>query len=240
MCHPGPRPAKTVPRKPFRENRPAETVPQKPSGEYRPAKRFSRPRPLRALSLSLARSVSVSLLPSLAGFRFVNQGGVWPKIANGFLEHIIRMCDDANGNGVGYHEPGPSSDGLRRRGGGSDYSSKNSMSSSAAAAAATMAVGTEGGGRLDWRRGLEILKEAHNAGVVVHPDLMVIVLSKAPMGNSRKVNYQPACVGGGAVLSLSLPFSLSLPLSWHIAIFQPYPGLVVRLVRSTASFTKWG
>lgn len=43
------------------------------------------------------------------------------------------------------------------------------------------------GGRLDWRRCLEILKEAHLAGVEIRPDLMVLVLSRVPPGNTRKV-----------------------------------------------------
>lgn len=99
------------------------------------------------------------------------------------------MCDEGNSDGAGHYDPSPSSDGLRRRGGGSVHSSKNSVSPTAAtAAAAAISARAKGGGQLDWKRGLEILKEAHNAGVVVTSDLMVMVLSKAPMGNSRKVH----------------------------------------------------
>ena len=144
-------------------------MPPRPSSrDNRPAKTFSRPRPLLAVSLL---SVCLSLLPSLAGFRFVNQGGVWPKSPTASWSTSSECATTATATGWGTMNP-----------------ARAPTTSNAAAAAATMAVGAEGGGRLDWRRGLEILKEAHNAGVVVHPDLMMIVLSKAPMGNSRKVS----------------------------------------------------
>lgn len=52
-------------------------------------------------------------------------------------------------------------------------------------------------GRLDWKRCLEVLKEAHLAGVEVQPGLMVLLLSRVPAGNTRKVGgVQTArCVG---------------------------------------------
>lgn len=49
--------------------------------------------------------------------------------------------------------------------------------------------GTRSGGHLSWTRGLDILRESKLAGVRLTPELLVLLLSKVPPGNSRKVSF---------------------------------------------------
>lgn len=42
-------------------------------------------------------------------------------------------------------------------------------------------------GYVSWRQGLDILREAKSVGVKLSPEVMVVLLSRIPPGNSRKV-----------------------------------------------------
>ncbi|CAN0243461.1 unnamed protein product, partial [Laminaria digitata] len=42
---------------------------------------------------------------------------------------------------------------------------------------------------LDWRKGLEVLREAKLAGVEISPALLLLLLSRVPPGNSRKISH---------------------------------------------------
>lgn len=41
--------------------------------------------------------------------------------------------------------------------------------------------------RVNWRQGLDVLREAKSVGVKLSPEVMVVLLSRIPPGNSRKV-----------------------------------------------------
>ncbi|CAN0479337.1 unnamed protein product, partial [Ectocarpus sp. 8 AP-2014] len=70
--------------------------------------------------------------------------------------------------------------------------------------------------RLDWRRALEVMKEAHLAGVEIRPDLMVLVLSKVPVGNSRKISRLVSNKGSRAFgLKASTPDMLAVAAVAH-------------------------
>ncbi|CAN0206011.1 unnamed protein product, partial [Ectocarpus sp. 12 AP-2014] len=70
--------------------------------------------------------------------------------------------------------------------------------------------------RLDWRRALEVMKEAHLAGVEVRPDLMALVLSKVPVGNSRKISRLVSNKGSRAFgLQASTPDMLAVAAVAH-------------------------
>lgn len=62
---------------------------------------------------------------------------------------------------------------------------------SIAIAGATASNGAaDASGLLDWKRGLEVLREAKVAGVQLTPELLELLLSKVQPGNSRKVSYE--------------------------------------------------
>ncbi|CBJ30481.1 expressed unknown protein [Ectocarpus siliculosus] len=162
-------------------------------------------------------------------------GGVWPKMANHFLAELIRACDGgARGAAAGVGPwASPGWDVARIQ------AATGSTSASAAAAAAALPrsssmsapssisqarVSAAGAGaefplpdcRLDWRRALEVIKEAHLAGVEVRPDLMALVLSKVPVGNSRKISRLVSNKGSRAFgLQASTPDMLAVAAVAH-------------------------
>ncbi|CAM9591430.1 unnamed protein product [Pylaiella littoralis] len=168
-------------------------------------------------------------------------GGVWPKMANHFLADIIRACNGNDGNGAAVEagREASSSRSICLRSlattltlAVSEFSSESTSTAAAAAAAAAAASAANIAGagvgvsvgvgvdkphdeQLNWRRTLEILKEARLAGVEIHPDLMVLVLSKAPVGNSRKVSHLVSAQGSKIYGFLATPDMLAAAAVAH-------------------------
>ncbi|CAN0002286.1 unnamed protein product [Ectocarpus sp. 4 AP-2014] len=167
-------------------------------------------------------------------------GGVWPKMANHFLVDLIRACDGgARGAAAGvgpWASPGWDVTRIQAAAGSTSASAATTTAAAAAAAlprSSSMSapssisqarVSAAGPGvesplpdcRLDWRRALEVMKEAHLAGVEVRPDLMALVLSKVPVGNSRKISRLVSNKGSRAFgLQASTPDMLAVAAVAH-------------------------